>query len=125
MLDHIGVPVADIETSLRFYLRVFTPLGFTEAMRYETDELTVVGLAGADGFPHFWLNSRGEAAPDELHLAFTAPDRESVLAVHRAAQEAGAEVLHEPKEWPEYHPGYFAVFVRDPDGNNVEAVTHG
>jgi catechol 2,3-dioxygenase-like lactoylglutathione lyase family enzyme len=45
--------------------------------------------------------------------------------VFAAAQEAGAEILHEPREWPEYHPGYYGVFLRDPDGNNVEAVHHG
>jgi len=43
---------------------------------------------------------------------------------HRLAVQAGAEVLHEPAEWPQYHPGYYAAFVRDPDGNNVEAICH-
>ena len=47
-----------------------------------------------------------------------------VRAFHQAAVEAGAEILHEPKEWPIYHPGYYGAFVRDPDGNNVEAVCH-
>jgi catechol 2,3-dioxygenase-like lactoylglutathione lyase family enzyme len=61
----------------------------------------------------------------ELHVAFTAPDRAAVDAVHQAAVAAGVEVLHAPREWPEYHPGYYAVFVRDPDGHNVEAVHHG
>jgi hypothetical protein len=46
-------------------------------------------------------------------------------AVHEAALAAGAEVLHAPREWPEYHPGYYAVFLLDPDGHNVEAVHHG
>ena len=45
-------------------------------------------------------------------------------AFFAAAKEAGAEVLHEPRVWPEYHPSYFGAFVRDPDGNNVEAVCH-
>ncbi len=48
----------------------------------------------------------------------------AVQAFHDAAVELGAEVLHEPRVWPEYHPGYFGAFVRDPDGNNVEAVHH-
>ncbi|WP_205413218.1 VOC family protein [Amycolatopsis thermalba] len=61
----------------------------------------------------------------ELHVAFRAPGRDAVDAVHAAAVEAGVEVLHEPREWPEYHPGYYAVFLRDPDGHNVEAVHHG
>ena len=59
-----------------------------------------------------------------MHLAIAAPSRDAVDAVFSAAQEAGAEVLHEPRLWPEYHPGYYGAFVRDPDGNNVEAVHH-
>ena len=61
----------------------------------------------------------------ETHVAFTAPDREAVDRVHAAAVKAGAEVLHEPRVWPEYRPTYYGVFIRDLDGNNVEAVSHG
>jgi len=61
----------------------------------------------------------------ELHLAFRAADRHAVDAVHEAAVTAGAEVLHAPREWPEYHPGYYGVFLRELDGHNVEAVYHG
>ncbi len=60
----------------------------------------------------------------ETHLAFTAPDRASVRAFADAASGHGLEVLHGPRLWPEYHPGYYGAFVRDPDGNNVEAVCH-
>jgi catechol 2,3-dioxygenase-like lactoylglutathione lyase family enzyme len=58
------------------------------------------------------------------HLAFTAPNRAAVLAFFEVATAAGAEVLHEPRLWPQYHPNYFGAFVRDPDGNNVEACCH-
>jgi catechol 2,3-dioxygenase-like lactoylglutathione lyase family enzyme len=61
----------------------------------------------------------------ELHVAFRAPDRAAVDAVHDAAVKRGAEVLHAPREWLEYHPGYYGVFLRDLDGHNVEAVHHG
>ena len=54
-----------------------------------------------------------------------APDRAAVDAVHAAAVGEGIEVLHAPREFPEYHPGYYGVFLRDPDGHNVEAVHHG
>nr|WP_254666359.1 VOC family protein [Humibacillus sp. DSM 29435] len=69
-------------------------------------------------------------APDEgpnreVHVAFTAADSGVVTAFHDRAVELGAESLHEPRLWPEYHERYFGAFVRDPDGNNVEAVTHG
>ena len=64
--------------------------------------------------------------PDrENHIAFEAANENAVRAFHQAALERGAESLHEPRLWPEYHPGYFGAFVRDPDGNNVEAVWHG
>ncbi len=85
----------------------------------------VVGLAGPDGVPSFWLSPAGRSEARELHVAFAAPDRAAVDAVHEAALSAGAEVLHAPQEWPEYHPGYYGVFLRDPDGHNVEAVCHG
>ena len=55
-------------------------------------------------------------------VALRAPSREAVDQVFALAREQGAEVLHEPRVWPEYHPGYYGAFVRDPDGNNVEAV---
>ena len=60
----------------------------------------------------------------QLHFGRVA-DENAVRAFHQAAVERGAESLHGPRLWPEYHPGYFGAFVRDPDGNNVEAVWHG
>jgi catechol 2,3-dioxygenase-like lactoylglutathione lyase family enzyme len=125
MIDHIGVQVSDVETSLTFYLRVFAPVGMHEAMRIPTDGGLVVGLAGPSGVPDFWLSPAAGAEVRELHLAFRAGDRQAVDAVHEAAVAAGAPVLHAPREWPEYHPGYYGVFLRDPDGHNVEAVHHG
>lgn len=125
MLDHVGIQVSDVEVSLAFYLRVFAPLGLREVMRFPVGESFVVGLAGPDSKPEFWLNPAGGAETRELHLAFRAPDREAVDAVYDAALSAGAEILHAPRVWPEYHPNYYGVFVRDPDGHNVEAVHHG
>jgi catechol 2,3-dioxygenase-like lactoylglutathione lyase family enzyme len=125
MLDHVGVQVADVEASLAFYLQAFGPIGMREAMRFPHGESFVVGLAGPDGAPSFWLSPALSAETRELHLAFSAPDRRAVDAVHEAAVAAGAEVLHAPREWPEYHPGYYGVFLRDLDGHNVEAVHHG
>ena len=125
MIDHIGVQVADVEASLAFYLTAFEPIGMREVMRFPHAGAFVVGLAGPDGAPSFWLHQGGGAETRELHLAFRTADRTVVDAVHRAAVAAGAEVLHAPREWPEYHPGYYAVYLRDLDGHNVEAVFHG
>ena len=60
----------------------------------------------------------------EVHLAFAAADRAAVDAFHAAAVAAGAESLHAPRLWPAYHESYYGAFVRDPDGNNIEAVCH-
>jgi catechol 2,3-dioxygenase-like lactoylglutathione lyase family enzyme len=125
MLDHIGVQVADVEASLAFYLHSFSPIGMREAMRFPVGETFVVGLAGPDGVPGFWLSPAAGPEARELHVAFLAPGRAAVDAVYTAAQTAGAQVLHAPREWPEYHPGYYGVFLRDLDGHNVEAVYHG
>jgi len=85
----------------------------------------VVGY-GKDGNADFWIGHY-EGQPEtqrEMHLAFQAPDQDAVEAFYAKALELGAVSLHEPRTWPEYHPGYYAAFVRDPDGNNVEAVIH-
>jgi catechol 2,3-dioxygenase-like lactoylglutathione lyase family enzyme len=121
MIDHLGLQSTDVAAAAAAYLRLLAPLGVQEVMRFPGP---VVGMAGPDGIPHFWL-SPGGPSTHEAHVAFTAPDRAAVDAVHVAAVAAGVEVLHSPREWPEYHPGYYAVFLRDPDGHNVEAVTHG
>jgi catechol 2,3-dioxygenase-like lactoylglutathione lyase family enzyme len=124
MLDHLSLQVTDVDTAAAFYTRVFAPAGVREAMRLQRPEGPVVGLCGPDGFPQLWLGPLVDDGVRPVHLAFTAPSREAVDAVFAAAREAGAEILHEPRIWPEYHPGYYGAFFRDPDGNNVEAVHH-
>jgi catechol 2,3-dioxygenase-like lactoylglutathione lyase family enzyme len=124
VIDHLGVQVADVEASLQFYLRTFAALGLREAMRYPVGDSFAIGISGADGFPHLWLSPAAREETRELHLALSAPDRAAVDAVHEAAVAAGTEVLHAPRVWPEYHPGYYGVFLRDLDGHNVEAVCH-
>jgi len=125
MFDHVALQAKDVEASLEFYLRAFAPIGLREAMRFPAGDSLVVGLSGPDGIPMFWLSPPTGNETRELHIAFRAPDRAAVDDVHAAAVAAGVEVLHAPREWPEYHPGYYGVFLRDPDGHNVEAVHHG
>jgi predicted lactoylglutathione lyase len=103
---------------------VFASCGVRELMRYEGPDGAVVGLCGPDSFPRLWLGSLVDDGSRPVHLAISAPSREAVDAVFAAARDTGAEILHEPRIWPEYHPGYYGVFFRDPDGNNVEAVHH-
>jgi len=84
----------------------------------------VIGYGPASK-PEFWIGpqSTGEGFR-ECHIAFGAPDRAAVRAFFEAAIQAGASTLHEPRLWSEYHANYYGAFVRDPDGNNVEAVCH-
>lgn len=121
MLDHLSIQVADPDASKAFYETVLAPLGGTAIMSFGP----VTGFG--KGFPDFWIGPIGDAgaAHHDIHLAFTAGSRDEVLAFVEAARALGAEVLHEPRVWPEYHETYFGGFVRDPDGNNVEAVHHG
>jgi catechol 2,3-dioxygenase-like lactoylglutathione lyase family enzyme len=120
MLDHLSIQCADTTASSAFYDAVLAPLGGRRVMDFGP----VIGY-GVPPMPDFWIGpqSAGEGFR-ESHIAFSAPDRETVRAFLAAAVAAGAEVLHEARVWPEYHPNYYGAFVRDPDGNNVEAVCH-
>jgi catechol 2,3-dioxygenase-like lactoylglutathione lyase family enzyme len=124
VLDHLALQVADVDGTAGFYTTVFASLGVREAMRFPGQGGTVVGLSGPDGFPKLWLGPLVDRGDRPVHLALTAPSREAVDAVHSASVAAGTEILNAPRLWPEYHPGYYGVFLRDPDGNNVEAVHH-
>lgn len=120
MLDHLAIQCADLEASADFYDLVLAPLGVTRVMEFEHS----VGY-GVPPQPRFFLGPwRTGEGFRESHIAFVAADRAAVQAFFDAAVASGAEVLHQPREWPEYHAGYFGAFVRDPDGNNVEAVCH-
>jgi catechol 2,3-dioxygenase-like lactoylglutathione lyase family enzyme len=125
VLDHLALQTADVDASAAFYTGVFAAVGVREAMRFPGPGGPVVGLAGPDGMPRLWIGALVDHGTRPVHLALSAPSRDAVDTVHAAALEVGAEVLHPPREWPEYHPGYYGVFLRDPDGNNVEAVHHG
>jgi catechol 2,3-dioxygenase-like lactoylglutathione lyase family enzyme len=120
MLDHVGIQCADIAASAAFYDAVLAPLGGERIMDFGV----AIGY-GRPPHPMFWIGQQttGDGFR-ESHLAFNAPDRAAVRAFFDAAVLTGAEVLHVPRVWPEYHENYFGVFVRDPDGNNVEAVSH-
>jgi catechol 2,3-dioxygenase-like lactoylglutathione lyase family enzyme len=119
MIDHVTLQVSDVAASRAFY----DPLLATLHATTEDGGNDFVGYFGAAG-GSFWLIPAERSADRELHLAFEAPDREHVRAFHAAAVAIGAEILHAPRLFPEYHDAYFGTFVRDPDGHNVEAVCH-
>ncbi len=113
LIDHIQLVVRDLEASKRFYKAVFDTLG--------------VPIGGEEG-GFFWADeivlSEGEPRTGRAHIAFQAKDRAEVDRVYRAALAAGGKDNGAPGV-REYHPGYYAAFVLDPDGNNIEAVHHG
>jgi len=119
VLDHLSLQCSNLEASAVFYSAVLPHVGVT----------LLVDFGGAMGYggtrPDFWIGEHrtGEGFR-ESHVAFTAESREAVHSFFEAAVAQGAEILYTPRVWPEYHPDYYAAFVRDPDGNNIEAVCH-
>jgi catechol 2,3-dioxygenase-like lactoylglutathione lyase family enzyme len=120
LIDHIQLVVRDIEASRRFYKAVFAvleiPLGDDTKDFFWADEL-------------FVSTADSPAAAGKLtgrhHLAFQARDRAMVDAFYTAGLEGGGVDNGKPGKRPNYHPGYYAAFLLDPDGNNIEAVFHG
>lgn len=119
MIDHLGINVSDMEKAGAFYDRILRVLGHSRLVDFG------VAIGYGTAKPEFWLSTFEGMGPNrEVHVAFTAPDAATVRAWFEEAVAAGAEVLHEPRLWPEYHDAYYGAFVRDPDGNNVEACCH-
>jgi catechol 2,3-dioxygenase-like lactoylglutathione lyase family enzyme len=120
VLDHVSIQCTDLVASAAFYDAVLAPLGGQRI----TDFGSVIGY-GVPPRPDFWIGAQSTGDGfRESHVAFAAPSRAAVRAFFATALAAGAQGLHEPRLWPEYHSAYYGAFVRDPEGNNVEAVCH-
>ena len=125
MIDHTGIGVADVVRSAAFYDLALSALGMRRSMQIPPD--TGVDAVGyGDDYPVFWID-RFHPHGVRQHTAFAAKSRAEVDAFHAAALEAGgtdngAPGLREDRGYP---PGYYAAFVLDPDGNNMEAVFRG
>src|SRR5262245_44284037 len=119
LVDHVQLVVRDLDASRRFYEAVFRVIGVS---------------IGGEGPGFFWADEVVVSSTDSpaaqgrptgpTHLAFQAPDRDTVDRFHAVAIAVGGQDNGAPGERP-YHPGYYAAFVRDPDGNNIEVVHHG
>ena len=118
MIDHLGYGVSDLAASKAFYERALAPLG----MRVVLEFPEAIGF-GVEGKPWFWIEARRSPVTG-VHVAFTAPDRETVDAFHAAALAAGGRNNGAPGVRAHYHPSYYGAYALDPDGNNVEAVHH-
>jgi catechol 2,3-dioxygenase-like lactoylglutathione lyase family enzyme len=121
VIDHIGVGVRDFEESLDFYGRALAPLGFEQVALIDADNRAAgFGVRGRDDF---WIH---EGRPvGRMHVAFDAESRDAVDAFHAAALEAGGRDNGAPGVRPAYSDTYYAAFILDPNGNNIEAVHHG
>ena len=115
-IDHLWIRVADLEASRRFYEMVAPYTGFSLASE-GPDRRTFAGAEAS-------FSVVSGTPTEHLHMAFTASDNATVDAFHRAATEAGYRDNGPPGERPIYHPGYYGAFVLDPDGNNIEVVSH-
>lgn len=130
MIDHLGFDCSDFPRSRVFYERALAPLGLGIVMEMSAEQSG--GYAGCgfgqDGKTELWIGSNtgpgSQPVPGSLHVAFTAPDRHAVDAFHAAALSAGGRDNGAPGLRRHYHPHYYAAFVLDPDGHNIEAVCH-
>jgi len=124
MIDHMGFAVSDYARAKAFYLTALAPLGYGLIMEVQqTENDSPAAGFGADGKPDFWIGGEG-GLNLPVHVAFVAKDRGVVDAFYRAAMAAGGKDNGGPGLRPHYHPNYYAAFVLDPDGHNIEAVCH-
>jgi catechol 2,3-dioxygenase-like lactoylglutathione lyase family enzyme len=122
MIDHVGFPVSDYARSKTFYEKALAPLGYVVVMEVQQREHDAQACGfGASGKPDFWIGGEG-GLERALHVAITANDRAGVDAFYKAALAAGGRDNGAPGIRAHYHPNYYAAFVLDPDGHNIEAV---
>jgi catechol 2,3-dioxygenase-like lactoylglutathione lyase family enzyme len=126
MIDHMGIPVTDIARSRTFYEAALRPLGMSVQMEVTPEQTgdgtTALGF-GVPGEKIFWIGD-GDKVGGGVHVAFTADRRQQVDQFHAAAVKAGGRDNGAPGPRPNYGPNYYAAFVLDPDGANIEAVCY-
>jgi catechol 2,3-dioxygenase-like lactoylglutathione lyase family enzyme len=116
VFDHVTIRVADFEASKRFYATVLAPLGLSLGFYDAEKRIAEWG--------DFAIVDDGKPVAQNVHAAFAAKDNETVEAFWQAGIDAGYVDNGAPGERPRYHAGYYAAFLLDPDGNNIEAVCH-
>jgi len=117
MYDHIGLKVKNLDASVRFYTAALAPLGYVLSSRDDSG----AGF-GPKGEPALWLYAHNGTAPAGAHIAFRAPDHAAIRKFHADGIEAGGRDNGGAGPRADYSPTYYAAFLIDPDGNNVEAV---
>jgi catechol 2,3-dioxygenase-like lactoylglutathione lyase family enzyme len=121
IIDHVGLKVSDFDRSLALYREALATLGIEllSDMTFGRDRIAGFGK----GHPSFWI-SNGASARGETHVAFSAASRAEVAAFYSVALSMGGRDNGAPGLRAQYHPDYYAAFVLDPDGHNIEAVCH-
>jgi catechol 2,3-dioxygenase-like lactoylglutathione lyase family enzyme len=126
MIDHVGFAVSDYARAKAFYARALAPLGYVLVKEVAAEKnpsgFPAAGF-GAGRKPDFWIGGEGKLERP-LHVAIVAKDRAAVDAFYEAALAAGGKDNGAPGLRPQYHPDYYAAFVFDLDGHNIEAVCH-
>jgi len=117
MYDHIGLKVKDLDAAIRFYTPALASLGHVLASKDASG-----ASFGPPGEPALWLYTAKGSNGSSAHIAFRAPDRKSVDRFHAAGLKAGGRDNGSPGLRVDYSPTYYAAFLLDPDGNNIEAV---
>jgi catechol 2,3-dioxygenase-like lactoylglutathione lyase family enzyme len=118
MIDHATAKVEDVEQAKNFYSQALAPLGYSLQAEYPG----AAGFGTPEGIQDFWIGTNEERGA--THIAFSAKDRATVDAFYEAATAAGGQDNGAPGLRPHYHANYYAAFVHDADGNNIEAVCH-
>jgi catechol 2,3-dioxygenase-like lactoylglutathione lyase family enzyme len=122
MIDHTSIAVRDLKKGEAFYTALLAPLGMAKLREWPD-----AAIGFGKKYPEFWVNRRAamdRVADDSgVHICLRAPSAEAVDAFHAAALKAGGTSDGAPGVRPEYHQTYYAAFIRDPDGNRIEAVT--
>ena len=117
MYDHIGLKVGNLDASVRFYTGALKPLGYVLCSRDDSS----AGFGPKDA-PALWLYPYQGSTGPGVHIAFRAPDHAAIKKFHAAGTKAGGRDNGAAGPRADYSPSYFAAFLIDPDGNNVEAV---
>lgn len=121
MIDHLSVTLSDYPSAVPFYRAVLGALGYAQLFSSDSEALTATAY-GKEA-PVFWIAS-GQKAAGALHIAFKADSREAVDRFHAAALNGGGRDNGSPGYRTQYYSGYYAAYVLDVDGNNIEAVFH-
>ena len=122
MIDHVILTVSNFERSVAFYTKVLEPLGIAFAMDFNGRDGHPDLKGFGDGKTIFLWLKEGKSNSSGIHVGFVAKDHATIEAFHKAAVAADATILEAPRVFPEYYPGYFAAWITDPDGYELEVV---